>query len=121
MNSEDARNEGEEMSDEREPGLWHMVWESGAAAPEIRDQKDNTIVTIAKSSNKKMLARASLVSAAPELYEATAAALRVFTVYAQRFEGPVAESAQEMIPMLQSVIDGANFLCQLSKRALTGK
>ena len=122
MNSTDAPGEGnEEMSDERHPGLWHIVWESGAAVPEIRDQQDNTIVTLAKSSDKKMWARASLISAAPELYEAAMAALQVFTVLAQRFEGPVAESAQEMIPMLESVINAPNVLGQITKGAMVGK
>ncbi|HXV79748.1 MAG TPA: hypothetical protein VEG60_07700 [Candidatus Binatia bacterium] len=122
MSSRDSPSDrDDETSNEGQPGLWHMVWDSGAPAPAIRDQQDNTIVTIAKSSEEKMLARASLIAAAPELYEATLASLQVFTVFSQRFEGPVADSAQDMIPMLQSVIDGASFLGQISKGAMTGK
>ena len=109
------------MSEERQLGLWHMSWESEAVTPEIRDQKNGMIATIAEASKKKMLVRAGVIAAAPALYGATEAALQVFRVMAEREAGTAALAANDMIPALESALEAANLLGPVTQKALVGR
>lgn len=106
------------MNEKYRPGTWHMVWNGDI--PAICDQEENQIASITEASRSKMLAHAGLIMAAPELYDAIDASLKVFRVMAEHGDENSALAAQDMIPVLQSALDGANFLGTITAEALCG-
>ena len=108
------------MIDGAQPGIWHMRWDPDGM-PAILDQNNIPIASIAKASSEKMLARASLIMAAYELYDAVQVALKVFRAMAEFGEGEWALSARDMIPCLESSIEGANFLGSVTSANLSGE
>lgn len=109
------------MNDEMQAGVWKIVWESDGENPAILDQSDHRIASIAEASKEKMLARASMIAAAPDLYEAVDLALQVFNVMAVHGEGEAALAAQDMIPALESALEAANFLGEITPEKLVGQ
>lgn len=98
------------MISEPEAGNWHVQWDCGDESPSILDQSNNLIARIEKTRQEVMLPRAGLIMTAPELYESVAASLYVFQAIAEHGEGNAVLAAKDMIPMLESVLDGANSL-----------
>lgn len=108
------------MEEQMQTGVWKIVWESDGENPMIFDQGDHQIASIAGASKEKMLARAGIIAAAPDLYEAVDLALQVFNVMALHGVGDAALAAQDMIPALESALAGANFLGEITPEKLLG-
>ena len=108
------------MDEELQSAVWKIVWPCRGAAPVIKDFHDNAIATIAEASDEKMSGRAQIVAAAPDLYETIVAALQVFRVIAEYGEGQSVDAAQDMIPVLESALDHANFPDPISADLLVG-
>lgn len=109
------------MEEQMQACIWKTVWESDGENPAIFDQSNHKIASIAGASKEKMLARAEIVAAAPDLYEAVDLALQVFKVMALHGEGNSALAAQEMIPALESALEAANFLGEITPEKLVGQ
>lgn len=86
-----------------------MTWGSGEV-PLIVDRQNNPIASLAEATKDTMLARASLIMAAPELYDTTKIALTIFRSIAEHGDEHSSLAAQDLIPVLESVLAGANFL-----------
>ena len=109
------------MEEQMQAGVWHIVLEGDSENPMILDQGNHQIASIAGASKEKMLARASMIAAAPDLYEAVEVALQVFKVMALHAEGEAALAAQDMIPALESALEAANFLGEITPEKLVGQ
>jgi len=109
------------MEEQMQAGVWHIVWKGEGDNPMILDQDNHKIASIADAPKEKMLARASLIAAAPDLYESVDLALQVFKVMASNAEGEAALAAQDMIPALESALEAANFLGEITPEKLVGK
>jgi hypothetical protein len=112
---------GVNMEEQMQAGVWHIVLEGDGENPMIRDQGNHEIASIASVSKEKMLARASMIAAAPDLYEAVDVALQVFKVMALHAKGEAALAAQDMIPALESALEAANFLGEITPEKLVGQ
>ena len=77
------------------------------------------IALIGSGTSELMLARGTLIAATPELYESVDVALKVFMAIAQYGDENSALAAQDMIPPLQSALDGANFLGAITPDVLS--
>lgn len=99
---------------------WKVTWDS-QGSPQIRDLDDHLIATIHDASEDKALARSSLIAAAPGLFDAVIGALEVFQAIAEHAEGPAALAAGDYIPALESALEGAHFLAQVTPEALVGE
>lgn len=99
---------------------WKIEWDADDSPPVVRDQDGNPIAAIYKSSNEKTLARAGLIASAPGMFDALIGALEVFRAIAGHAEEPASLAAQDMIPVLESALEAANFLTPLSAEALKG-
>lgn len=86
-----------------------MIWENGDL-PRIVDRQNQPIVSLAAATKEAMLARASLIMAAPELYDTAKVALTIFRLIAEHGDKRSSLAAQDLIPVLESVLEGANFL-----------
>lgn len=109
------------MDDQMQAGIWKIVWEHAGESMIICDQSNLKIASIAGTSKDKMLARASLIAAAPDLYESVDLALQVFKVMAKHADGEAALAAQDMIPALESALAAANFLEEITPEKLVGQ
>lgn len=109
------------MEEQLQAGVWHISWEPDGDSPMIRDQGNHEIASIAGATKEKMLARASMIAAAPDLYEAVDVALQVFKMMALHAEGEAALAAQDMIPALESALGAANFLGEITPEKLVGQ
>jgi len=109
------------MEEQLQAGVWHITLEGDGKKPMIRDQGNHEIASIAGATQEKMLARASMIAAAPDLYEAVDVALQVFKVMALHAEGEAALAAQDMIPALESALEAANFLGKITPEKLVGQ
>lgn len=107
------------MADEACPSIWHVRW-GGDDPVRVLDQNNNLVATVAKRGDGGTLARASLIAAAPDLLETIHTILTVFRVIAEHGDERAALAAADMIPVLESVIDGANFLGEITPVVLTG-
>jgi len=86
----------------------------------VLDQQNNVIATITADTNERALARAGLIAAAPELYEMTSLVLMVFEAMALSNDENAVAAAADMIPPIESVLDGAAFLGVPTPQMLTG-
>lgn len=111
----------QKLEEQMQLGVWKIVWESDGENPTILDQRNHKIASIAEVSKEKMLARAGIIAAAPDLYEAVDLALQVFKVMALHGEGEAALAAQDMIPALESALEAANFLGEITPEKLVGQ
>lgn len=109
------------MEEQMQAGVWHIVLKGDGDSPMILDQGNYEIASIVAASKEKMLARASMIAAAPDLYEAVDVALQVFRVMALHAEGEAALAAQDMIPVLESALEAANFLGEITPEKLVGE
>lgn len=109
------------MEEQMQAGVWHIVWKGDGENPMILDQGNHKIASIADAAKEKMFARASMIAAAPDLYEAVDLALQVFKVMAVHGEGEAALAAQDMIPALESALGAANFLGEITPEKLVGQ
>ena len=110
-----------EMEEQMQAGAWHIVQEADGESPIILDQGGFPIASIARASREKMLARASMIAAAPDLYEAVDVALQVFKAMALHAEGEAALAAQDMIPAMESALEAANYLGEITPEKLSGQ
>lgn len=108
------------MTDEAQMNNWKVVWVGDDFPPSICDLDGNPIATIHKSSNHKTLARAGLIASAPGMFDALIGALEVFRVIAEHAEEPASLAAEDMIPILESALEAANFLAPISVEELKG-
>lgn len=108
------------MTNEMQIRNWKVVWETDSVGPIVRDLEGNPIAAVYLSSDEKTLARAGLIASAPSLYEALIGGLEVFRAIAEHAEGPASLAAQDMIPVLESALEAANFLAPISGDALRG-
>ena len=109
------------MEEQLQAGVWHIVWEADGENPMIRDQGNHEIALIAGATKEKMLARASMIASAPDLYESVDLALQVFKMMALHAGGEAALAAQDMIPALESALEAANFLGEITPEKLVGQ
>jgi hypothetical protein len=109
------------MEEQMQAGVWHIVLEAEGENPIILDQDNHKIASIADAIKEKMLARASMIAAAPDLYEAVDVALQVFKAMALHAKGEAALAAQDMIPVLESALEAANFLGEITPEKLVGQ
>ncbi len=107
------------MTEEARPGTWHVVW-AGDTPPQVLDQENNVIATVTASTPERALARAGLIAAAPELYEMTSLVLMVLQAMAQSDDENAIATAADMMPPVESVLDGAAFLGTPTPEVLTG-
>jgi hypothetical protein len=105
------------MADEARPGIWHVSW--GDGPPKVLDQDDALIATVAGDHDQGALTRAGLIAAAPELYDTVRVTLMVFRVMAEHGDENTALAASDMIPTLESALDGASFLGEITPEVLS--
>jgi hypothetical protein len=106
------------MSETLCPGTWHMVWAEDR--PTVCDEANNVVATVHGNSPELMLARAGFIAATPELFDTVATTLMVFRVMAEHGDENTALAAADMIPVLQSALDGASFLGAITPEVLNG-
>ncbi len=109
-----------EMSDEMQPGMWHVAWAGAGQPAVIKDSANNIIATIYPTSERKSLSRAGLIASAPALFDSLVGALEVFRAIAEHAAEPANLAAQDMIPVLESALDAANLLGPIAEEDLTG-
>lgn len=80
----------------------------GDAPPVVLDEGGNAIATVHQTRGGAELSRAALIASAPGMYDALVGALEVFRVIAQHADKEASLAAQDMIPVLEWAIDGAN-------------
>lgn len=109
------------MDEEMTPAQagWRIDCE-GRDTPIILDPENNAIAALAPSSEEKMLARASLLMAAPYLYEAVTTALDIFQMFAEYCDENTAQTARTMAAAMQGAVDHANSLAPVSPYDLVG-
>lgn len=107
------------MSDERRSGNWHVSW-SRDEPSKVLDEANNLIATVAGEPERRALARAGLIAATPALYDAVEAALIVFRAMAAHGDEKFAAVGAEMIPAMESALEGANFLGEITPEVLSG-
>ena len=108
------------MTDEMQPGVWHLEMVADDSSVFVKDQAKNVIANIYASSREKALVRASLIASAPALLNATIGALEVFRVIANHAEEPSNLAAQDMIPVLESALMAASMLGAITDESLEG-
>lgn len=108
------------MTDEAQMNNWKVEWDDDDSPPVVCDLDGNPIATVHKSSNEKTLARAGLIASAPGMFDALVGALEVFRVIAEHAEEPASLAAEDMIPVLESALEAANFLVPISVEGLKG-
>lgn len=108
------------MTDEIQIENWKVEWKADGSPPAVRDLDGNLIATIHQSSDNKTLARAGLISSAPGLFDALTGALDVLRAIAEHEEEPASLAAQDILPVLESALEAANFLAPISVSALIG-
>ena len=107
------------MSEEPRLGAWHVSW-SGDEPPAILDQKNRMMASVGLDRPELMLARAGLIAATPELYDSVEAALMVLTAIAKYGDEHSSAAAQDIIPPLESALDGARFLGPITPQVVGG-
>jgi hypothetical protein len=95
-----------------------MIWDE--ERPTVCDEANNVVATVHGNSPKLMLARAGFIAATPELFDAVRVALMVFRVMAEHGDDKAALGAADMIPALESALDGASFLGEITPEVLNG-
>ena len=108
------------MTDEMQPGVWHLEMGADDSSVFVKDRAKNVIANIYASSEEKALVRASLIASAPALLDATIGALEVFRVIAEHAEEPSNLAAQDMIPVLEYALMAANLLGPITDGLLEG-
>ena len=108
------------MTDETQMENWKVEWNADDSPLVVRDLDGNPIATVHQSSNEKTLARAGLIASAPGMFDALIGSLDVFRAIAEHAEEPASLAAQDMIPVIESALEAANFLAPVSVDALKG-
>lgn len=88
----------------------------------VHDLSKRAVATLEKCIARKALPRAALIAAAPGLYDTLQTVLDVFRVIAQH-EGsnPAGLAARDMIPVVEGVLAGADFMGKISPSLLVGR
>jgi len=93
------------MADEIRAGEWYVHW--GVSGVEVLDLEGRPVATIHGKDEAEVFRRALLVAAAPGLRDWVRASLEVFSLFAAKEEGRVAESAADMVEGLRVVLSHA--------------
>lgn len=109
------------MTDQSEFQNWTFTQEPNGPLI-VHDLSKRPVATLAKCNAKKALPRAALIAAAPGLYDTLRAVHEVFCMMAEN-EGnsPAGLAAQDMIPLVENALAGADFMGKITPSLLVGQ